>query len=178
MTQRPSKTKLTCLLCFLALVVLNSFHQAHAYTATVIPQTAFDTTTTNVVWENTNTGYPADDDQQQVAIGFSFPFGGTSYNQVRIISNGLLHFGADQAIHQIYNNRALPIGSADRMILPYFDDLDPAIGGSVSYGTLGSAPNRRFVVTWSGIPRYNLPATSHMLPGRALRKWQLPVSLW
>ncbi|MGB5324932.1 MAG: DUF6701 domain-containing protein [Pseudomonadales bacterium] len=66
----------------------------------------------------------------------------------------MLHFGADQAVQQRYANAALPYGLADRMIMPYWDDLNPASGGAVSYDTLGTAPDRRFVVTWLAVPRF------------------------
>ena len=143
------------------LLVMMSFDLQAAYTSSIIPQTAFDNTTTNVVWANTNTGFPVDDDHQLVPIGFNFTFGGVTYTQTRIISNGALHFGTDQAVHQTFNNTALPTGAGDRLILPYWDDLDPSIGGTVTYGTLGTAPNRRFAVTWNTVPRYNQPFTSH-----------------
>ena len=148
------------LFCFLFLLFVNTEINA-AYTSSVIPQTAFDSTTTNVVWAGTNTGFPVDDDQQVVPIGFTFSFGGVSYTQVRIISNGALHFGADQAVHQTFNNTSLATGAGDRLILPYWDDLDPSIGGTVTYGVFGAAPDRRFAVTWNGVPRYNQFGTSH-----------------
>ncbi len=149
------------LLPIFALIILSPQVQA-AYTVSVIPQTAFEATTTNVVWENTNTGFPDDDDQQLVPIGFNFSYGGVTYTQVRIVSNGLLHFGADQAVHQQYINTTLA-AAADRLIMPYWDDLEPSTGGSVTYDTFGSGPNRRFVATWNAVPRYNAPATSYTI---------------
>lgn len=115
---------------------------------------AWETASTDVVWEQTNTAYPQDDDKQLVNIGFTFNYGGVGYTQVRIITNGALHFGADQNFHQAFNNTAFPIAAADRVIAPYWDDLDPGSGGTVRYSTLGSAPNRYFVVSWEGVPRY------------------------
>ncbi len=128
---------------------------AHAATYSVAATTfAWDTATTNVVWDQTNTTYPVDDDKQVVNIGFTFPFGGVNYTQVRIMSNGVLQFGADQAFHTVYNNTAFPIAAADRVIAVYWDDMTPSAGGTVRYSTLGSAPNRRFVVSWEAVPVY------------------------
>jgi len=147
----------------LLLLVMVSLNLQAAYTFSVIPQTAFDNTTTNVVWSNTNTGFPNDDDHQLVPIGFNFSFGGVNYTQTRIISNGMLHFGADQAVHQAFANTTLPTGAGDRLVMPYWDDLDPSSGGTVTYGTFGTAPNRRFAATWNGVPRYNQPFTNYTL---------------
>ena len=125
---------------------------------------AWETAGTDVVWEGVDTSYPTDDDKQLVGIGFSFNFGGVDYTQVRVLSNGALHFGADQGFHKDYTNEALPITSdvngpgfeepADRVIAPYWADLNPSSGGTVRYSTLGSAPDRRFVASWEGVPRY------------------------
>jgi len=128
---------------------------------------AWETASTDVVWARVDTGYPIDDDQQQVSIGFTFNFGGTDYTQLRILSNGVLHFGANQGFQKDYTNEALPITTvvngpgfeepADRVIAPYWDDLEPSRGGTVRYSLLGSAPNRRFVVSWESVPHYQLP---------------------
>ncbi|WP_369600986.1 DUF6701 domain-containing protein [Hahella sp. SMD15-11] len=70
------------------------------------------------------------------------------------MSNGLLHFGADQMLHQAWQNQSLPYGPADRFIAPYWDDLSPAAGGSVTWDVLGTAPYRRMVVTWQNVPHF------------------------
>ena len=134
---------------------------------------AFDTVTNNVVWtnDNTQTDFPQDDDYQLINLGFTFYLGETPYTQVRVMSNGVLHFGADQGFHKDYTNEALAITGvtggagfeepADRVIAGYWDDLEPTLGGTVRYGTLGSAPNRRFVASWESVPRFNGPTTNY-----------------
>jgi len=137
--------------------------EAAYYAFSTVPATAFEAATTNVVWEQINTTYPQDDDKQLVNIGFTFNFGGVNYTQVRIHTNGVLDFGADQLFHQDFSNENMPIGTADRLIAPYWDDLDPAGGtggGTVRYDTLGTAPNRRLVVSWENVELYGNPATS------------------
>lgn len=172
--------------CFLALIVTSIFlsfpcvSRAASYNSQSITATAFDTTTTNVIWSNDSglTGFPTDDDFQEVSIGFTFPFGSVNYTTVRILANGALHFGADQGFYKDYTNEALPITgdcndqgvscpgvdeAADRTILVYWDDLEPSAGGTVTYDTLGTSPNQRFVVTWDSLPLYNQPTTSYSL---------------
>ncbi|AZZ94548.1 LamG domain-containing protein [Hahella sp. KA22] len=167
------------LLTFMALFCLcvASARTYAAYVVETVSGTAFDSTSSTVTWnrDSSLTGYPRDDDFQLVNIGFTFYLGQTGYTQVRILSNGALHFGADQGFYKDYTNEALPIEGActgtcpgyeepaDRAILGYWDDLEPSLGGSVTYSTLGSAPNRRFVASWNGVPRYNGAGTSYSL---------------
>jgi hypothetical protein len=147
------------------LFVLSFCYSANAaYTFQVVSGEALETLPNNVVWSNntSQTGFPSDDDYQVVNIGFTFYLGETAYTQVRIVSNGSLHFGTDQGFHKHYTNTALPITTffngpgfeeaADRVIAGYWDDLGPQLGGTVTYGTLGSAPNRRFVASWRNVP--------------------------
>ena len=99
------------LACCPVLVMIAFMQQATAatYTASTVASTAFDTTTTAVVWDNVDTGFPNDDDKQLVNIGFTFYLGSVAYTQVRILTNGALHFGANQGFHKHYTNTALPI---------------------------------------------------------------------
>ena len=116
---------------------------------------AWKTASNTVTWEQTNTSYPRDDDKRVVNFtgGFTFSFGGVSYNSVRIISNGALQFGADTAFHQVFTNTTLPVGgSHDRLMLMYWDDINPNTGGTVRYEQKGTAPNRYFVVSWENVP--------------------------
>ncbi|NOX76534.1 MAG: hypothetical protein GXP17_07985, partial [Gammaproteobacteria bacterium] len=151
---------------FLLLLVYTSVLSAASYTFDDTVPFAWETAGTDVVWELTDTNFPIDDDKQQVNIGFTFNFGGTNYTQVRILSNGALHLGANQGFHKDWNNEALPITTtpggpgfeepADRVIAPYWDDLEPGRGGTVRYSVLGVSPNRRLVVSWEAVPHYNL----------------------
>lgn len=119
---------------------------------------AWETAANNVIWEQTNTSYPRDDDKQVVNFsgGFTFNFGGVDYNAVRIHSNGALQFGADSGFHRVYTNSTLPVAGHDRLILMYWDDINPRSGGSVRYEQKGVAPNRYFVVSWENVPHYSL----------------------
>ncbi len=131
---------------------------------------AWESANTNVVWDRTQTGYPNDDDKQVVNLGFTFNFGGVNYTQVRIHANGVLQFGADTQFHRHYENTNLPVTTPppspncsnctpgtqpDRLLLVYWDDINPALGGTVRYQTKGTGPNRRFVVSWENVPHFN-----------------------
>lgn len=94
-----------------------------------------------------------------VPIGFSFNFYCTTYTSVLIYTNGLVQFdfgvpstfpfGYDPA--QLLPNSAVPNG----MVCFRMDDLDLTFSGAVTYTTVGTAPNRAFVVTYSNVPIYN-----------------------
>ena len=170
MTTRCSFTKaLLWSVACLAGPLVYSEGSAQTYAVTTEAATSFDTVSTNVTWELADTDYPVDDDKDLVNIGFTFTFGTVDYTQVRIMSNAVLHFGADQGFHKDYTNEALPITgfvggpgfeeAADRVIAGYWDDLEPSNGGTVRYGTLGTSPNRRFVASWEGLPHYNFGGT-------------------
>ena len=121
------------------------------YAQSIVAQTAFQTAPTT--WTTAT-----DDSQIQVPIGFGFVFNGTTYTQVFINSNGALSFSA--GFNQ-WTNTTMPVPTPNPqdLILPFWDDLDPVGGagtGTISYGTIGTAPNRQFVASWNGVKRYNV----------------------
>lgn len=93
-----------------------------------------------------------------INIGFSFPFNGTTYAQVRISTNGKLNFGG---VSSSGGNVLLPnaIVADYQSIYPYWDSLDPNAlinlggSGSIKYETLGSGDKQRLVVTYTNIPK-------------------------
>jgi uncharacterized repeat protein (TIGR01451 family) len=105
-----------------------------------------------------------------INIGFSFRFGTVSYTQLRVQTNGRLQFAntycgfGTQAVGppRTYTD---PIASANlnNAIRIYGADLDLSAGGSITYATVGTAPNRRFVVTWSSVPQWSAAGTSYSL---------------
>ncbi|MFZ5466934.1 MAG: DUF6701 domain-containing protein [Pseudomonadota bacterium] len=126
--------------------------------AQAITKANFDKVTTTFQWETASTvipGLACDDCAQQIDIGFDFPFAGERFDKVYVSSNGLMSLLAGVTE---YNNGDLPTSGAgtttSALIMPYWDDLNPAAGGGVTYATLGSAPNRRLVVSWNDVPHY------------------------
>ncbi len=74
-------------------------------------------------------------------------------------SNGLLGFASDNMWSR--NNRTLPNPLLpNAVICPYWGDLNPSQTGSVRLGVEGTAPNRKLVVSWVGVPRYENPNTT------------------
>ncbi len=121
----------------------------------------------NITATGTDSGVYGDDlSSGAVNIGFTFNYYGTAYTQVYIGSNGYLTFGSGDST---YSNYPFPSSDAYVRIAPYFDDLYVSVPGKIVYQTLGSAPNRRFVVQYSGIqhccsdtnPRGDFEVTLH-----------------
>ncbi len=101
-----------------------------------------------------NANITRDDGSASVPLPFNFLFNGQSKSSALISANGYLTFGA---IGYAYSNTSIPsLSSPNDYIAPFWDDLNPAAGGSIDYATFGSAPNRRFVVEWSSVPRYSV----------------------
>jgi choice-of-anchor C domain-containing protein len=98
-----------------------------------------------------------DDITAELPLGFTFTFGSTNYTTVRIMSNGRLQFA--NTFCQTYTGPNIPNSNLNRTLRIYGEDLDPSAGGSVTYKSLGSAPNRQFVVTWTDVPEWNRPGS-------------------
>lgn len=107
---------------------------------------------------------------------FTFTFGGVVYNQVRIYSNGSLAFNDTSGYWRDYTNTTLPITTASGMTVSGCTDAAPArfmsvywldivagtanstSGASIKYELLGTAPNRRLVISWVNVKLYNQTA--------------------
>lgn len=97
------------------------------------------------------TGPTGDDTSVLANIGFNFSFNNTIYTEVNINSNGVLNFGTSNTA---YANTALP-GPVAQSIYPYWDDLNPPKGGTITYGMIGTTPEtQKFVVTWDAVSLY------------------------
>jgi subtilisin family serine protease len=91
------------------------------------------------------------------SLPFTFHYYGQSYDAIHVSANGMVGFapeGLNQASNVDLPNSALP----NAMLCPWWDDLNPEGGGSVHVGVTGTAPDRRFVISWVGIP--------HRSPGK------------
>ena len=96
-----------------------------------------------------------DDVKQVVSLPFAFPFYGVPQSSMWVTSNGFLSFADPGQAGLIAENTALPNGSAPNAgIYPFWDDLVLRSGSSIRTQTLGSAPNRRFVVEWNNVGHY------------------------
>jgi hypothetical protein len=115
-----------------------------------------------------------------IPMGFNFLFGDRVFDSVRIQTNGRIQFvsttipldnttcGYGSPVTQL----PIPNAGLNYTMRIYGNDLDPTPKSAgyatlcadgvtaannpcyVSFGTVGSAPNRRFVVTWKGVPEW------------------------
>lgn len=118
-----------------------------------VDQWIFDDGVPNT-WEDISTSGTVvtgvqDDTSHLAPIGFDFVFFGTTYNQLYICSNGYVSFAdtAGDIIEPTFGGMA-QTNSPDNVICPWGIDWYPPYGGEIRYETLGTAPNRRFVVSW------------------------------
>jgi hypothetical protein len=85
------------------------------------------------------------------SLPFTFRFGGRDFTNIYIGANGIVGFiisGLGFTGNMDLPTAALP----NAMICPYWDDLNPEGGGSVWFGTVGTAPYRAVVVSWVDVP--------------------------
>ncbi len=113
----------------------------------------------------TTTNWGDDSIKGPFNIGFTFSFMCGDYTQFYIGSNGWISFGIrnDEAYgYDIsWHPSAIPNKSVEapkNAIMGPWEDWDPRYGGQITYGITGTAPNRKLVVSWIGIPMHYCPA--------------------
>jgi len=158
--------KLTRTLCISALVAAVLFTaptaSVDAFTASAGGYVCIDSEETAGApppysWETVSTAGPVGDDTgSTVTLPFTFNLFGTAYTSVWICTNGFLLFGGTTYVDWV--NSTLPYWSVsttpNSAICVRWDDWVPA-AGAITYGTLGTAPNQRFVVTWTAVPHFS-----------------------
>jgi hypothetical protein len=115
---------------------------------------------TNIPYvSQTNTGtqlFMGDDTQQgPFNIGFNFCFFGTTYTQFFIGSNGWISFSGGQPT--TFTSQSIPTGNAlvpKNCIMGPWQDWHPGIGGQIRYQVQGTAPCRKLVISWIGVPMF------------------------
>lgn len=135
-------------------------NQTTSYGITTIPYVAQTNTGTNLIM--------GDDTQQgPFNIGFSFCFFGQTYTQFYVGSNGWISFSAAQPV--TFATSPIPnvgFGIPKNCIMGPWQDWNPGIGGQIKYQVQGTAPCRKLVVSWIGVPMYsctNLQGTFHIV---------------
>lgn len=113
----------------------------------------------------TNTALTTDDIwSAAVPLNFSFTFYGNTYTQCWISSNGYISF--DARTPGTFSNYNPNTGTPSTMpgnpnylncVMANLTDLDPSLAGSgtIDYAYVGTAPNRKFIVTYCDIPMWN-----------------------
>lgn len=98
-----------------------------------------------------------DDNSDTITLPFAFPFYGKTYTSAMVSTNGFMSFGGN---YSYPNNETLPSKSlTSAAIFPYWDDLSLHDEAGIYTATLGTAPNRTFVVEWRDARYYSAPDT-------------------
>lgn len=122
----------------------------YASTATVYAADPFSGTALNLT-----------DDQHSpvVPLGFTFCFNGSTYTHCVISSNNYISFNQGLAgTWSPWVTQPMPdnaVSTLHSSIMAPWQDIDPSMGGQIRYQTLGTAPNRRFVVSYLNVPMYS-----------------------
>ncbi len=97
---------------------------------------------------NAETLHMADDDNALISLPFPFPFYNSTLRQIYVVSNGFLTSTNSRSA----SNVSMPVTSLNNLIAPFWDDLNPAVGGNilVFYDSLEDA----FVILWDDVPHY------------------------
>jgi len=100
-----------------------------------------------------------DDGESDITLPFAFPYYVDSSAQIHVGNNGAVLVKGNGDIQP--NNTAMD-SAPNQMIAVMWDDIDGGTGaGNVYWKVLGSAPNRRAVISWQDRPRFrNIGATS------------------
>ncbi len=98
-----------------------------------------------------------------VNIGFSVSFYGNNYSQCTIGSNGVISFNLSNAggycpwsLGAVGSLPSTGFAAARNSMMPAYHDINPGAspGGSIFYQTVGTAPNRTFVVVYRNLTTY------------------------
>ncbi|MCC5945189.1 MAG: Ig-like domain-containing protein, partial [Bernardetiaceae bacterium] len=111
----------------------------------------------------TGTSITLGDDAVSAAlpVGFTFNFYGNDYTQFYIGSNGLVAFGGTAGVAGAWNPQNIPnAANPNNLIAISWADLNPALGGTIRYQTLGTAPNRRLIVDFDAVAHFGAAATT------------------
>ena len=88
-----------------------------------------------------------DDDFVEVPLPFTFPFCATNYNSVFVGSNGFLTFGSGDTD---FTESVTELLNFEPRIAPWWDDLNPGAGGSITAMPDGAD----FLVRWNNVPEF------------------------
>ncbi len=145
-------------LTFLSLASLwaQCVFSCYTYTQSAITYSMFPTGGTNVI----NQFSPSIDDgiTAPVPIGFNFTYYCATYSTVLICSNGFLQFDIGSPPNLAFSNPAQSFpdpASPNGIVALNMNDFDPNMGGTITYMTIGTSPNQRFILTYSNVPMWS-----------------------
>ncbi len=132
-------------------------------TSNMLAQTSYTVSSTTCDTTLSSAGVPVqlsdDTHSQRIAIGFPFCFYGQTHDSLLIGSNSCLSFNLSLAgMNKPFSVPALGTTTFSsalyNTIQGPLQDLNPGVGGDVSYYTVGSPPNRVFVVQYDNVPYF------------------------
>jgi hypothetical protein len=101
----------------------------------------------------TSPGSDDDGNYGPIDLGFPFSFYGSEYTTVQICTNGWLSFSSSSTA---YTNQQIPgTDEPNDLIAPFWDDLNPASGGTIYY--YSDQANEQFIVQWDEVRHYDDP---------------------
>ena len=86
-------------------------------------------------------------------LPFTFPFGGRHYTNIYVGANGIIGF-TNSGLYLTGNMDMPTTATPNAIVCPFWDNLNPAAGGSVWFGTCGVAPYRSVVASWVDVPHF------------------------
>ncbi|MDW8016178.1 MAG: hypothetical protein RMK19_09245 [Bacteroidia bacterium] len=90
-----------------------------------------------------------------INLPFNFYFGGATYNQLLIGANGLVVFPPSGFTPGSYDSWSWGGYINDLYSIQFQNDIDPSLGGTICYRTIGTPPNRCFVVQYCDVPLFD-----------------------
>ncbi len=115
-----------------------------------------------------------DDSYTTITLPFNFTFDQFEYDKLQICANGWCEFGTGVAgtergvsttnqLGQVganENGRMASTSRPTKALGPWWEDLNPEGGGTVSYKVLGQEPNRVLIIQWKNMRAYWDPQTT------------------
>jgi|GEM_PF-1904269 len=138
------------LVLIILLIKGSAFGQVNLYTFTQAPGTYTALTSPTVLFTS-----PWDDAVAPVTLPFTFKFNNINYTSCNVSSNGFITFGTiapDPLLFTPISNTATYAGAISGLGR---DIASSVAGNNVVYSTIGTTPNRTFVVQWINAQRYS-----------------------
>jgi hypothetical protein len=103
------------------------------------------------------TGLSLQDDEVSAAvpIGFNFNFFCVNYDSLYVSSNGFITFSNNNDDGCCSGDSLPNFSTPDNLVAFAWADLDPTSSGIITYTTIGTSPNRKMLVTFSGVDHFS-----------------------
>ncbi|MFN0158127.1 MAG: S8 family serine peptidase [Bacteroidota bacterium] len=116
--------------------------------------TGVGTSIPSTQWVSSTGTANADDGKTDLALPFAFPFYGTDYTSLKLVTNGWLSFETSSTLTSYINSPIPSTGTAapNLAVYPWWDDQDLRTSGTVHY--YHDAANSRFIIQYTNVPHY------------------------